>query len=38
MTKPTQGVAFKRFQDKLMGVTEAQDLGQVNPKKIVNIK
>ena len=25
MTKPTQVAAFKRFQDKLMGVTEAED-------------
>ena len=31
--KPTQGAAFKRFRDKLMRVTEAQDPGPGNPKK-----
>ena len=36
--KPTQGVAFKRFRDQLMVVTEAQDLVPVNPKNIVKIK
>ena len=25
MTKPTQGVAFNRFRDQLMEVTESQD-------------
>ena len=33
MTKPTQGEAFKRFRDQLMGVTEAQDLGPGKPQK-----
>ena len=33
MIKPTQGVAFKIFQDQFMGVTEAQDPGPWNPKK-----
>ena len=33
MTKPTQGAAFKRFRDKLMGVTEFQYLGPGKPKK-----
>ena len=33
MTKPTQGVAFKRFQDELMGVTEVQDTDPKKPKR-----
>ena len=33
MTKPTQGMAFKMFQDQLMGFIEARDPGLVKPKK-----
>ena len=33
MKKPTQGTTFKRLQDKLMGITGAQDRGPGNPKK-----
>ena len=33
ITKPTQGVAFKRFRDHFMRVTEAQDTGPGKPKK-----
>ena len=38
MTKPTQGAAFKILWDQLKGVTEAQDPGPGNPKRIVKIK
>ena len=33
MKKPNQGAAFKRFQDKLTGFTEAQDLAPGKPRK-----
>ena len=38
MTKPTQGAAFNRFQDQVIGVTEAQDRGPGNPENAVKIK
>ena len=38
MTKPTQGVAFKIFQDQLIGVTEAKYPNPGEPKNTVNIK
>ena len=38
MTKPTQGEAFKRLQDQLIGVTEDQYPGPVNTKNTVKIK
>ena len=38
MTKPTQGAAFKRYRDHLMGVTKAQDSGLEDPKSITKIK
>ena len=37
MKKPTQGAAFKRYRDHLMGVTEAQDSGLEDPKNITKI-
>ena len=38
MTKPTQGVTFKIFQDQLIGVNEAKEPNPIKPKNIANIK
>ena len=34
MTKPTQGAAFKKIRDQLMGATEAQYPGPGKPEKV----
>ena len=38
LTKPNQCASFKIFLYYLMGATESQDPGTVNPKHIVKIK
>ena len=38
MTKPSQGQAFKKFRDQLMGVTESQDPSPGNYKQYCEYK